>query len=144
MRWFKHHDGSLEATPEPASAIEVETAEPAAPAVTTAFGRFDERWEDGELVIQVELPGIDPDKDLELAVADGLLHIEAHHREDTTTEEGGYVWREIRHGSFVRTLPLPAGVSEADVKATYKDGNLAVRVPAPAPQPTTKVPVTTS
>jgi HSP20 family protein len=30
-----------------------------------------------------------------------------------------------------RTLPLPEGVSESDIAATYKDGILEIRVPVP-------------
>jgi HSP20 family protein len=32
-------------------------------------------------VIRADLPGIDPDKDVELTVADGMLHIQAERRE---------------------------------------------------------------
>ena len=37
--------------------------------------RIEEFREDGTLVIRADLPGIDPDKDVELTVADGMLHI---------------------------------------------------------------------
>jgi len=37
--------------------------------------RVEEYREDGALVIRADLPGIDPDKDVELTVADGMLHI---------------------------------------------------------------------
>jgi HSP20 family molecular chaperone IbpA len=43
---------------------------------------------------------------------------------------------ERRFGSFSRTIGLPQGVSEKDVKADYKDGVLEVRVAKPeAPKP---------
>ena len=54
--------------------------------------------------------------------------IEAERREEEKTEEKGYVRHEMHYGSFARTLPLPEGVSEADIKATYKDGILDIRV----------------
>jgi HSP20 family protein len=97
--------------------------------------RVDEFRENGNLVIRAELPGIDPDKDVELTVSGSMLHIDAKHREEEDVEEKGYVRRELRYGSFTRTLPLPEGVSESDVTATYKDGILEIRVPAPAPAP---------
>ncbi len=106
--------------------------------------RVDEFRENGALVIKAELPGIDPEKDVELSVSDGLLHIEAERREEEKTEEKGYVRQELRYGSFARTLPLPEGVSEADIMASYKDGILEIRVPAPAPKPATKVPISKS
>lgn len=106
--------------------------------------RVDEFRENGNLVIRAELPGIDPDKDVELTVSEGVLHIDAEHREEENVEEKGYVRHELRCGSFTRTLPLPEGVSESDVTATYKDGILEIRVPAPAPEPAQKIAITKS
>ena len=106
--------------------------------------RVDEYQENGTLVVKAELPGIDPEKDVELTVADGMLHIAAERREEEQTEEKGFVRKELRYGSFARTLRLPAGVSEEDFVASYKDGILEVQVPAPTPKPTTKVPIAKS
>jgi HSP20 family protein len=116
------------------------------------FGRWstedmihvDEFRENGTLVIRAELPGIDPNKDVELTVADGMLTIEAERHEDKQVEEKGYLRRELRHGSFTRTLPLPTKVTEADIKANYKDGILEIRVPAPKAVPTRKIPIAKS
>ena len=113
------------------------------------FGRWwtedmihvDEFRENGTLVIRAELPGIDPKKDVELTVADGMLTIEAERHEDKQVEEKGYLRRELRHGSFTRTLPLPTKVTEADIKANYKDGILEIRVPAPQAVPAKKIPI---
>jgi HSP20 family protein len=104
--------------------------------------RVDEYQENGTLVVKAELPGIDPDKDVELTVSDGMLHIRAERREEEKTEERGYLRQELRYGSFSRTLPLPSGASEDDVKASYHDGILEVRVPAPAAPEAKKVPIT--
>jgi HSP20 family protein len=55
--------------------------------------------------------------------------------------------RELRYGTFCRTLPLAAGITAESITATYKDGLLEVRIPAaagtPAPPPT-RIPITTS
>jgi len=97
--------------------------------------------EDGSLVIRAELPGIDPDKDVDLTVSDGMLLIKAERRESERTEDKGYVRREMRYGSFARTLPLPDGADESDVSASYKDGILEVRVPVATPEPGKKIPI---
>jgi HSP20 family protein len=103
--------------------------------------QVDEFYEDGILVIRAELPGIDPDEDVDLTVADGLLHIQAERRQEEEREERGYVRKELRYGSFVRSLPLPEGVTEADISANYKDGMLEIRVPAPQPEPAKRIAV---
>jgi HSP20 family protein len=102
--------------------------------------RVDELRDGDELVVRAELPGIDPDKDVELTVSDGALHIQAERREEERHEGKGYRRHELRYGSFSRSLPLPAGVKESDITATYQDGILEVRMPAPK-ESATRVPI---
>jgi len=106
--------------------------------------RADEFIEDGTLVVKVEIAGVDPEKDVEVSLDGDVLHIDATRREEEETKERDYTRRELRYGSFHRDLLVPTGTSEADVKASYKDGILEVRVPmvveAPVP-PATKIPV---
>lgn len=106
--------------------------------------RVDEYREDGTLVVRAELPGIDPDRDVEITVSDGMLTIEARREEEEKAGGRDWVRHELRCGAFRRTLALPEGVSEADIKASYKDGILEIRVPVPTqPAPEArKVPVT--
>jgi len=105
--------------------------------------RLEEYVEGDTCVIRAELPGIDPEKDVDVTVSDSLLHIKAH-REERTEEKGPERYRsEFRYGSFERHIRLPKGTSEADVKASYKDGILEVRVPVKAATEAaaTKVPI---
>ncbi len=103
-----------------------------------------EEFVDGEtLVVKAELPGIDPDKDLELTITQGVLHIRAerHEKSEATTKES--YRSEFHYGSFSRSVPLPAGTKDEDVKASYTDGILEVRVPVGEPKtPSTRVPIT--
>lgn len=91
----------------------------------------DEFTEDGTLVVRAEMPGLDPEKDVEITVEAGMLHITATRTEEEETTERDFRRREIRYGSYARTLPLPNGVDEHAVKASYKGGMLEVRVPMP-------------
>jgi HSP20 family protein len=105
----------------------------------------DEFRRDGDLVIRAEIPGMDPAKDVDVTVADGMLTIRAERREQTDeTDKPGYVRRELRYGSFFRSLPMPRGVTEADVTASYKDGILEIHVPEPAAPESRKVEIATS
>ncbi len=91
--------------------------------------RVDEYRDGDDLVVRAELPGIDPDRDVELTVTDGMLHVQAQRREEDKLEEKGFMRRELHYGSFARSLPLPEGVVESDIKASYRDGILEVRAP---------------
>ena len=91
--------------------------------------RVDEFREGNAQVIRAELPGIDPDKDVEITVADGILRINAERRVEEQTQDTGYTRHEMRYGSFTRTLPLAEGATEGDISASYKDGILEIRVP---------------
>jgi HSP20 family protein len=101
--------------------------------------RIEETREGDTLVVRAEMPGIDPDEDVEIHVRDHLLEIRAERREEKTTEEEGTRRSEFRYGSFYRAVPLPPDAKEGDVAAAYKDGILEVRVPcAPAGEPSTQ------
>lgn len=91
--------------------------------------------------MRAELPGIDPETDVVLTVSDHTLRIDAERKEEEKVKEKGYLRHEVRYGSFHRTLPLPEGVTEADIKASYKDGFLEVRIPAPEVEPAKKIPI---
>ena len=99
--------------------------------------------DDATWVIRAELPGIDPEKDVEIEVSDGVLLIRAHRAERTEEERPSGYHSEFRYGSFERRIRLPEGATEADVKASYKDGILEIRVPVPpaVEKTATKVPV---
>jgi HSP20 family protein len=106
--------------------------------------RVEEFVEDDAMVFRVELPGLDPDHDVELTITDGVLDIKAH-REEKSERKGKDGYRsEFRYGSLHRSVELPAGTKEEDVKASYTDGILEIKVPVGEAQktPTTTVPIT--
>ena len=90
--------------------------------------RVEEFTDGNELVVRSEMPGIDPDNDVDIQVTDHTLRLRAERRQESKGEEKGGYRSEFHYGSFVRTIPLPAGATEQDVKASYKDGILEVRI----------------
>ncbi len=88
-------------------------------------------WEtDSELVYAFDLPGIPQDK-FAVEVENGTLTVSAE-RERTEDVDGDKFRRfERRFGSFSRTVGLPQGISDDDIKASYKDGVLEIHVPKP-------------
>jgi HSP20 family protein len=93
--------------------------------------RLEEYQENGKLVVKAEMPGIDPEKDVEITVENGVLVISAQREEkrEAGDEKKGFYRSEFRYGQFTRRLPLPEGASDEDVEATYADGILEVRLP---------------
>lgn len=96
--------------------------------------RFEDYVKDGRYVLRAELPGIDPDKDVEITVSNGVLTIHAERRQE---EREGYR-TEFRYGSFTRSITLPQTADESDIKATYDKGILEVSVKIGEEKPTGK------
>jgi HSP20 family protein len=93
--------------------------------------RVEEYREAGTLVVKAEVPGIDPDKDVDITLAGNQLQISVRH-EERSEHRGKEGYRsEFRYGTFARTVSLPAPVKEDDVRASYTDGILEVRIPLP-------------
>lgn len=82
-----------------------------------------------DVVINLELPGVDIDKDVELQVHEGRLTISGQRHEEQTEEKAGRMLvRELRYGSFRREFALPPEVTADDIEASYDRGMLRVRV----------------
>jgi HSP20 family protein len=92
-----------------------------------------EEFVDGEqLVVKAEVPGVDPDRDIDVSIDNGVLTIAAERRESSREKLDKGFHSEFRYGSFVRQVRLPAGTSPEVVSATYKDGVLEIRMPKPS------------
>ena len=93
--------------------------------------RVEEFVENQSLVVKIEIPGIDPDKDIDIKVTDGRLRVQAKRSEESEHRSKDSYRSEFHYGLFVRDIALPLGVNRDDVTASYKDGVLTVRVPMP-------------
>ncbi len=91
-----------------------------------------EVFREGEdLVVRAELPGIDPEKDVEVSIEGNVLHLRGHRSFDReVSDERRYVV-ERAYGEFRRDIALPEGVAADKLKAGYEDGVLTVTVPLP-------------
>lgn len=81
-----------------------------------------------DVVITLELPGVDVENDVNVEVAEGNLLITGERSEQTSREEGGVLIRESRSGSFRREFALPDHVTADDIDADYDRGLLTIRV----------------
>ena len=99
------------------------------------------RADGADVLITLELPGVDVGKDIDIEVAEGRLTIsgERRDRSEERDDAGKVLVRELRYGSFRRDFALPDGVTAEQVEASYDQGLLQVRVrdvskPAVPPQ----------
>jgi HSP20 family protein len=99
------------------------------------------RSDGADVVITLELPGVDVERDVDIEVAEGRLTISGQRRDrNEERDEGGKVLvRELRYGAFRRDFALPEGIAADQVDASYDQGLLEVRVrevtkPAVPPQ----------
>lgn len=95
---------------------------------------------DGELHVRLEVPGIDPDSDVDIEVENGVLRVSGERRSEQSSEGNGWFRREMHYGRFERRIALPEGVNADDVSASYDAGVLDIRIPVPE-KPKTKVKV---
>jgi HSP20 family protein len=93
-------------------------------------------WEtENELVYAFDLPGIPEDK-ISVEFDDGALTISGERERAGEVRNDGFYRFERRFGSFSRTVGLPQGATEDDVKADYRDGVLEIKVAKPeTPKP---------
>ena len=94
--------------------------------------RIEEIHEDDTLVIRAELPGVDPDKDVQVSFSDGVLHIEGRREESKHDKDARSFRSEFRYVTFSHDLALPKGVEGKQVLSAYCDIILEVLVPWPA------------
>jgi HSP20 family protein len=99
------------------------------PAAGAEVFRVEEFLAGDELVIRAELPGIDPQKDVDVTISRGALHIDVRREDGSAKSDRSGFRTEFHYGEYSRSIPLPAGTYETEVKATYNDGILDVRLP---------------
>ena len=84
---------------------------------------------DSEIRITAELPGLD-EKDVELALEDGVLTLRGEKKAEMEAKDRGY--SERSYGRFERRIGLPKGIEADKANATFRNGVLTVVLPKSA------------
>ena len=84
--------------------------------------------ENGNVVVEMHVPGINPDN-VDISIENEHLHVTGYREEREETEDQEYYRKEIRTGSFERLIPLPTAVDESNTRARYRDGVLTISLP---------------
>jgi HSP20 family protein len=123
--------------PELPSAFGIHT--PFVPA-TDVFAR------NGDLVVRLEIAGVDPKKDVTLTVDDGDLVIRGKRQKKEEVKQEDFYRMETSYGAFERHVGIPQGISDKDIEAVYNDGILEVLIHLPRKELQEKakaIPITT-
>jgi HSP20 family protein len=99
----------------------------------------------GDVVYRLDLPGLDPAKDLMVTTEGGDLTVHGERHETTQVKEDQFFRVETFKGTFERHIPLPEGAPLDKIGATYLNGVLEIVVPngpkPPAAVKPMKIPV---
>jgi len=90
--------------------------------------RFEISESDEAVEVSAELPGMD-EKDIDVTLDEHSLTVKGEKKAEREEKKRNYHVSERSYGEFRRVIPLPAGVDQAKVKATFKKGVLHVTVP---------------
>jgi HSP20 family protein len=95
-------------------------------------------YEDADnVIVEAQMAGIDPDK-VDVSIENDVLCIKGESEKKSEVEEKNYYRKEIRRGSFYRSVQLPAHVSGDKAVASAEDGVLKISIPkAPEAKPKT-------
>jgi len=80
------------------------------------------------LIIQADLPGVEPE-DVQVEATEDGITIRGQTKHEEEEEREGYYRSERRYGSFHRFIPLPEGVKPEGATANFRNGMLEVSLP---------------
>ncbi len=83
---------------------------------------------DDEVLVRAEVPGYKKEE-IAISLMDGSLMIKGETKSEKKEESESFYRCEISHGSFSRTIGLPAAIDDAKAKASMKDGVLEIALP---------------
>ncbi|KAF8700516.1 hypothetical protein AX14_000419 [Amanita brunnescens Koide BX004] len=84
-----------------------------------------------------EFPGVSKEN-VSIDMQNGSLTVTAENNISSEHDENGYTVRERRWGKFSRTLQLPQGIKDSEVKASMENGVLTVIFPKTTPEMASK------
>lgn len=96
--------------------------------ISTRLPSLDVYEEKDDVVVKAEMPGMKKE-DIEVNILGDLLTIKGEKKKEEEVKEQDYYRRERSYGSFARSVSLPCEVKSDQVKASFKDGVLEVRMP---------------
>jgi HSP20 family protein len=78
--------------------------------------------------IKLAVPGVNPD-DIDISLENNTLSVRGEMRNESEQEDASHHLREIRYGTFSRSLMLPSNVNAEAIEAECDNGILRLRLP---------------
>src|SRR5687767_3559091 len=85
---------------------------------------------DNNLVVRVELPGMNKD-DIKVEMTDEGLLIHGERKKEKEEEHEGWYRSERSYGEFRRLIPILEGLNTEEAKARFENGVLEITAPIP-------------
>lgn len=82
----------------------------------------------GNLIAEMNLPGIDPEK-VEVTFQNDTLKIVGRREDEKEIKDKNFFFKEIRRGEFERIVTLPEKVKSEKMEAHYHNGVLKIMMP---------------
>ena len=90
-----------------------------------------------KVYVETQLAGIDPEK-VDISIENDVLIIKGENEKTSEVDDKNYYRKEIRRGSFYRSVPMPTHVIGEKASAEAVNGILKIAVPkAPEGKPRT-------
>lgn len=94
-----------------------------------SHNRIDLYETEDELVAMCELPGLEKQEDVDIAVDQQTLTISGRLQRSQEIKDEQYHRRERFTGTFSRSIPLPVPVQTDGITAAYRNGILEIHMP---------------
>lgn len=126
-RWFDRMVEDFWRRPFP-SLLWPERLWPTEAGMMTRMPAVDVYEDKDDVVIKAEIPGLSKE-DISVQVTDSTLTIKGEKKREEEIKDEDYYCCERAFGAFTRAVDLPSEVKADQVKASFKNGVLEVRMP---------------
>jgi HSP20 family protein len=103
--------------------------------------RVDVEETDQEIVVKVDLPGVEP-ADVDISVTEGTLMLKGEKKEEREEKNKNYHRVERLVGKFYRELPLPPAADPERITAASAKGVITITIPKKATAQPKKILIT--
>ena len=81
-----------------------------------------------DVIVEAPLAGINPE-DVEISIENDVLSIKGETKKESEVDDKNYYRKEVRSGSFFRSVALPAHVVSDKTEAESIEGMLKITIP---------------